>query len=147
MSVSSTIVIFVCMISRCVCKLLDASFLIRSIVSNSPCLRACTLSVCDPRSSVTNPVKRSRSELITNCACDLRSVSCDCNCVIRVCCAVTQAFNARVVLLPNSPSLVTPITAWPSCILARSLLCSLFVVITIDSSIDVICAFSVSTAL
>ena len=120
---------------------------ISSIASSSPCLRCRTLSVCVPRKSLTCSVKRFLSASNVVCACVRNAVSCSCSCAMRSCCALTHDSKALRVLPPKSPSLVTPITAWPSCTFARSLLCNLFVVTTIVSSNVAILVFSDSIAL
>ena len=114
---------------------------------SSACLRLLMFSVCGPRKSTTSSVSRDLSFSSAVCAPVLTPFVCSCSCAIRVCCASTQAANARLVFPPNTPSSVTPITACPSLILMRSLLCSLFVVTTMLSSSATICASIDSTVL
>ena len=102
-------------------------------------------SVCGPRRSTTRLVKRVLSFSNAVWVLVLELFACVCSCAIRLCCDSTQLVNARLVLPPNTPSSVTPITAWPSLILMRSLLCSLLVVRTMLSSMAVIWASMAST--
>ena len=118
-----------------------------SILDNISASRVLRSGICWFLISLTIPVSLVFSVFAVFVACVCNWLSCCTKFAIRSCCAVTHASNARRVLPPNSPSLVTPIVAWPSFILTRSLLCNLFVVTVIVSSREDICACIASTAL
>ena len=116
----STVFIFCCISFLATCASAIAWLRTESMLFSSACLRLLMFSVCGPRKSTTSSVSRDLSFSSAVCAPVLTPFVCSCNCAIRVCCASTQAANARLVFPPNTPSSVTPITACPSLTLLRS---------------------------